>query len=41
MIAKSMILPAALRYQKEVGESIAAAKAAGAAQPRGWRSSAR
>jgi glutamine synthetase len=35
MIAKSMILPAALRYQKEVGESIAAAKAAGAAQPAG------
>src|SRR3954464_9197816 len=35
MIAKSMILPAALRYQREVGESIAAAKAAGAAQPAG------
>src|SRR5688572_22021087 len=35
MMAKSMILPAALRYQKEVGESIAAAKAAGAAQPAG------
>ena len=35
MIAKGMILPAALRYQKEVGESIAAAKAAGAAQPAG------
>ncbi|MGB7161339.1 MAG: glutamine synthetase III [Tepidisphaeraceae bacterium] len=35
LIAKSMILPAALRYQKEVGESIAAAKAAGAAQPAG------
>ena len=33
MMAKTMILPAALRYQKEVGESIAAAKAAGAAQP--------
>jgi glutamine synthetase len=30
MMAKTMILPAALRYQKEVGESIAAAKAAGA-----------
>jgi glutamine synthetase len=35
MIARSMILPAALRYQKEVGESIAAAKAAGAASPAG------
>ena len=35
MIARGMILPAALRYQKEVGESIAAAKAAGAAQPAG------
>jgi glutamine synthetase len=35
LIAKSQILPAALRYQKEVGESIAAAKAAGAAQPAG------
>jgi glutamine synthetase len=35
MMAKSMILPAALRYQKEVGESIAAAKAAGASQPAG------
>jgi glutamine synthetase len=35
MIAKQQILPAALRYQKEVGESIAAAKAAGAAQPAG------
>src|SRR5687768_5290403 len=35
VIAKSMILPAALRYQKEVGESIAAAKAAGIAQPAG------
>lgn len=31
MMAKTMILPAAFRYQKEVGESIAAAKAAGAA----------
>jgi glutamine synthetase len=30
-----MILPAALKYQKEVGESIAAAKAAGANQPGG------
>jgi glutamine synthetase len=35
LMAKTMILPAALRYQKEVGESIAAAKAAGAAQPAG------
>jgi glutamine synthetase len=35
VIAKNMILPAALRYQKEVGESIAAAKAAGAASPAG------
>jgi glutamine synthetase len=35
MMAKTMILPAALKYQKEVGESIAAAKAAGAAQPAG------
>src|SRR5215212_9858067 len=34
-MAKTMILPAALKYQKEVGESIAAAKAAGAAQPAG------
>ncbi|CAA9432791.1 MAG: Glutamine synthetase type III, GlnN [uncultured Phycisphaerae bacterium] len=35
LMARTMILPAALRYQKEVGESIAAAKAAGAAQPAG------
>jgi glutamine synthetase len=35
MMAKTMILPAALRYQKEVGESVAAAKAAGAANPAG------
>jgi glutamine synthetase len=35
MMAKQLILPAALRYQKEVGESIAAGKAAGAAQPAG------
>src|SRR3954467_13024708 len=35
MMAKTMILPAALRYQKEVGESIAAAKAAGASSPAG------
>ncbi len=34
-IAKTLILPAAMRYQKELGESIAAAKAAGAAQPAG------
>ena len=34
-MAKTLILPAALRYQKEVGESIAAAKAAGAATPAG------
>ncbi len=35
LMAKTMILPAALRYQKEVGESVAAAKAAGAATPAG------
>jgi glutamine synthetase len=35
MMAKTMILPAALRYQKEVGESIGAAKAAGAGSPAG------
>ncbi|MDB5298217.1 MAG: glutamine synthetase type [Phycisphaerales bacterium] len=35
LMAKTMILPAALRYQKDVGESIAAGKAAGAAQPAG------
>jgi glutamine synthetase len=35
LIAKTQILPAALRAQKEVGESIAAAKAAGAASPMG------
>jgi len=34
-MARTMILPAALRYQKEVGESIAAAKAAGASTPAG------
>lgn len=34
-MAKTMILPAALRYQKEVGESIAAAKAAGASSAAG------
>src|SRR5205823_5494952 len=35
MMAKTMILPASLRYQREVGESIAAAKAAGASTPAG------
>jgi glutamine synthetase len=35
MIAKGQILPAALRYQKEVAESVAAAKAAGIANPPG------
>lgn len=35
LIAKTQILPAALKYQKEVGESIAAAKAAGANTPAG------
>ena len=34
-MAKTMILPAALRYQKEVGDSVAAAKAGGAANPAG------
>jgi glutamine synthetase len=34
-LARTMILPAALRYQKEVGESIAAAKNAGANSPAG------
>ena len=34
-IAKTLIMPAAMRYQKELGESIAAAKSAGAAQPAG------
>src|SRR3954452_10937253 len=37
-IAKTMILPASLRYQREVGESIAAAKAAGANSPAGLES---
>lgn len=32
-IARTMILPAALKYQKEVAESVAAAKAAGVAAP--------
>ena len=35
LMARSQILPAALRYQKEVGESIAAAKAAGISSPGG------
>lgn len=35
MMARTQILPAALKYQKEVGESIAAAKAAGAGSPAG------
>ncbi|MGH7214207.1 MAG: glutamine synthetase III [Tepidisphaeraceae bacterium] len=34
-MAKTLILPAGLRYQKEIGESIAAAKSAGANQPAG------
>src|SRR5262249_37601530 len=34
-MAKTMILPAALRYQKEVGESIKFAKEAGANTPAG------
>ncbi|MDB5292344.1 MAG: glutamine synthetase type, partial [Phycisphaerales bacterium] len=34
-MARTLILPAALRYQREVGESIAAAKAAGASSPAG------
>ena len=35
MMAKTIILPAALKYQKEVGDSVASAKAAGAATPAG------
>jgi len=35
LIAKTIILPAALKYQKEVGESVAAAKAGGASTPGG------
>jgi len=35
LISKTYIQPAALRYQKELGDSIAAAKAAGAATPAG------
>jgi glutamine synthetase len=35
LMAKTFILPAALRFQKEIGESVAAAKSAGAASPAG------
>ena len=35
MMAKTYILPAAFRYQKEIGESYAADKSAGAASPAG------
>jgi glutamine synthetase len=35
VIAKTMILPAALHFQKDVGESVAAAKSAGASNPGG------
>jgi glutamine synthetase len=35
MMAKTMILPAALRYQKELAESVAAAKSAGVNSPAG------
>jgi glutamine synthetase len=35
LMAKTIILPAALKYQKQVGESVAAAKAAGASTPAG------
>ncbi len=38
MIAKTMILPAALKYQKEVGDSVISAKSAGAATPGGIES---
>ena len=34
-LARTMILPAALRYQKEVGDSVSSAKAAGANTPAG------
>ena len=37
-MAKTLILPAALRYQTEVGQSISSAKAAGAAVPAGIES---
>jgi glutamine synthetase len=35
LMAKTIILPAALKYQKEVGDSVASAKAAGASTPAG------
>ena len=35
MMARTIILPAALKYQHQVGESVASAKAAGAASPGG------
>jgi glutamine synthetase len=35
MLAKNVILPACLKFQKEVGDSIASAKAGGAATPAG------
>jgi glutamine synthetase len=35
MMAKTLVLPAAMRFQKEIGESVAAAKAGGAANPTG------
>jgi glutamine synthetase len=35
LIAKTQLLPAAIRFQKEVGESVAAAKSAGASSPGG------
>jgi glutamine synthetase len=35
MMAKTIILPAALKYQREVGESVAAARNAGATNPGG------
>jgi glutamine synthetase len=35
VMAKTMILPAAIKFQREVGESVAAAKAAGASSPGG------
>jgi glutamine synthetase len=35
MLAKNVILPVSLKFQKEVGDSIASAKAGGAATPAG------
>ncbi len=35
MMARTMILPAVLQYQKQLGESVTAAKSAGAASPAG------